>query len=48
MAASASTGATLFSYHDYTPGSQFWGTASIAGGVLYLGNQDGKLFAFGS
>lgn len=44
----ASTGNTLFSYQDSNSGSNFWGPASVANGVAYIGNQDGTLFAFGS
>lgn len=40
------TGTTLFSYRDASPGSNFWGPATISNGTLYIGNQDGKLVAF--
>ncbi len=43
----ARTGATLFSYHDPSPVSLFWGTPTISNGMLYIGNKDGSLFAFG-
>jgi outer membrane protein assembly factor BamB len=46
FAMSARTGATLFQFADTTPGSNFWGAASFSNGVLYAGNQDGRLFAF--
>jgi polyvinyl alcohol dehydrogenase (cytochrome) len=42
----ASTGQTLFTYRDPS-GGWFYGAASIANGVLYEGNTDGRLFAFG-
>jgi len=41
------TGATLFSYHDPSAVSLFWGTPTISNGMLYIGNKDGTLFAFG-
>jgi outer membrane protein assembly factor BamB len=47
MASDASTGNALFQYQDTNPGSQFWGAASVSSGVVYIGNQDGHLFAFG-
>ncbi|MDR2987716.1 MAG: PQQ-binding-like beta-propeller repeat protein, partial [Nocardiopsaceae bacterium] len=43
-----SNGATLFSYRDGSATSNFWGTATISNGTTYIGNQDGKLFAFRS
>lgn len=42
-----SNGATLFSYQDSASGSAFWGAPSISHGIVYMGNQDGNLFAFG-
>jgi outer membrane protein assembly factor BamB len=42
----ASTGAILWSYKDTTSGSDFWGAMTISNGVVYAGNQDGKLYAF--
>jgi len=41
------TGTQLFSFHDTSTGSQFIGPGSIANGVLYHGNIDGYLYAFG-
>jgi hypothetical protein len=41
------TGAQLFSFQDTGTGSQFMGPGSIASGVLYHGNTDGYLYAFG-
>jgi len=43
----ASTGKKLFTYHDTVTGAGFWAAASISNGVLYIGNMDGKLYAFG-
>jgi outer membrane protein assembly factor BamB len=39
-------GTTLFAYQDAAKDSTFDGAATIAHGVLYLGNLDGTLFAF--
>jgi len=39
-----SDGATLFSFQD-TSFNWFYAPATIAGGTVYIGNQDGKLFA---
>ena len=41
------TGAQLFSFQDTGTGSQFMGPGSIASCVLYHGNTDGYLYAFG-
>ncbi len=43
----ANTGNTLFTYSDINTGSTFYGAASISNGVLYVGNMDGILYAFG-
>ncbi len=43
----ATTGQKLFLYADPTSGSKFWGAASVSNGVLYMGNLDGNLYAFG-
>lgn len=43
-----SNGQTLYTYADGHKGSYFYGAASISGGVLYIGNFDGILYAFGS
>lgn len=45
-ALSTSNGAVLWSFPDTSTGSDFWGPASIANGVVYVGNQDGNLYAF--
>jgi polyvinyl alcohol dehydrogenase (cytochrome) len=45
-ALAASTGKTLWTYQDTSAGSNFWGSASVSNGVLYVGNQDGNLYAF--
>lgn len=42
------SGQTLFTYTDTTTGSNFYGPPSISNGVLYTGNADGNLYAFGS
>jgi outer membrane protein assembly factor BamB len=42
----ASTGSVLFQYQDTNP-SYFWGAASVSSGIVYVGNSDGRLFAFG-
>jgi outer membrane protein assembly factor BamB len=47
LGVSTRTGGTLFSYTDSSAGSAFWGPASVANGVIYIGNQDGHLDAFG-
>jgi outer membrane protein assembly factor BamB len=43
-----STGARLFTFQDTNATSNFWGPGSISNGVLYQGNKDGKLYAFGT
>jgi polyvinyl alcohol dehydrogenase (cytochrome) len=43
----SSTGNTLFSYTDTNTNSLFWGAATIINGILYEGNMDGNLYAFG-
>lgn len=45
-AVATSTGATLWTYKDTNSGSDFWGAATISNGQLYVGNQDGNLYAF--
>jgi outer membrane protein assembly factor BamB len=44
----ASDGSSLFNYHDTNSGSAFWSGASISNGVIYIGNQDGHLYALGT
>ncbi len=44
----ADTGATLFTFADATAGSAFWGPVTVSGGLAYVGNQDGTLFALGT
>jgi outer membrane protein assembly factor BamB len=44
----ASDGHTLYSYTDTKNNSHFYGPASISNGVLYTGNVDGYLYAFGT
>jgi polyvinyl alcohol dehydrogenase (cytochrome) len=46
-AVSVSTGAILWRYQDANSGSDFWGAPAISDGRFYVGNQDGKLYAFG-
>ena len=46
-AIATSTGATLWSYRDTNGGSDFWGAPTILSGQVYVGNQDGSLYAFG-
>jgi outer membrane protein assembly factor BamB len=41
-----STGAMLWTFQDTSTGSNFWGAATISNGIVYIGNQDGKLYAF--
>jgi polyvinyl alcohol dehydrogenase (cytochrome) len=41
------TGNQLFSFQDTSTGSNFEGPGSISNGVLYHGNTDGYLYAFG-
>lgn len=43
----ASTGSTLFTYLDSRTRSNFWGPAMISNGMLFEGNADGFLYAFG-
>ena len=43
----SSTGKALFTYKDSSTNSTFWAPASISNGVLYVGNKDGILYAFG-
>ncbi|HKF37305.1 MAG TPA: PQQ-binding-like beta-propeller repeat protein [Ktedonobacteraceae bacterium] len=45
--ANSATGKFPFTYKDTTTNSNFWGPASISNGVLYIGNRDGNLYAFG-
>jgi outer membrane protein assembly factor BamB len=44
----ASTGSQLFSFTDTHTKSMFAGPASISHGMLYQGNMDGMLYAFGT
>jgi polyvinyl alcohol dehydrogenase (cytochrome) len=46
-AVASSTGAILWSYQDTNGGSDFWGAPTISNGQVYVGNQDGNLYAFG-
>jgi outer membrane protein assembly factor BamB len=42
------TGAILWSHQDTNSGSDFWGAPAISNGRVYVGNQDGNLYAFGA
>ena len=48
MIVNASTGKQLFSFQDKSSKSNFLGPSSISNGVLYQGNNDGYLYAFGT
>ena len=48
MMVNTSTGSRLFTFQDSNAKSNFWGPGSISNGVLYQGNKDGKLYAFGT
>ncbi len=43
----AVTNQTLFRFHDINRGSIFFGSASISNGMMYIGNMDDNLYAFG-
>lgn len=43
-----SDGRTLYTYTDTNNNSNFYGPASISNGMLYIGNFDGFLYAFGT
>ncbi|HLX41469.1 MAG TPA: PQQ-binding-like beta-propeller repeat protein [Ktedonobacteraceae bacterium] len=43
----SSTGKQLFTYQDAAKKSDFWGAATIINGMLFQGNMDGYLYAFG-
>jgi len=40
-------GTIVWSYKDKHGGSRFWGAPTVSGGRVYVGNQDGRLYAFG-
>lgn len=44
----ATTGKQLFSFQDTSSKSNFLGPSSISNGILYQGNTDGYLYAFGT
>ena len=46
-AVNSGSGAILWSFTDPNPGSDFFGAPTISNGQLYVGNQDGILYAFG-
>jgi outer membrane protein assembly factor BamB len=43
----SATGKTLFTFHDANSNARFFGAASVSNGVLYIGNRDRNLYAFG-
>jgi polyvinyl alcohol dehydrogenase (cytochrome) len=43
----AVTSQTLFRYNDTNTGSIFFGPASISNGMMFIGNMDDNLYAFG-
>lgn len=43
----AATGKQLYVFHDDNAASRFWGTATVSNGIIYIGNRDGYLYAFG-
>jgi outer membrane protein assembly factor BamB len=43
----AATGQSRFDYDVAGPGATFFGSATVSNGVLYIGNENGSLFAFG-
>jgi len=40
-------GTIVWSYKDTHGGSGFWGAPTVSGGRVYVGNRDGRLYAFG-
>jgi polyvinyl alcohol dehydrogenase (cytochrome) len=47
VAVDSATGKQVFTFRDASAGSRFVASATIVNGALYLGNEDGKLYAFG-
>jgi outer membrane protein assembly factor BamB len=47
-ALNVSTGAKLWSYQLNSPSTDSWSSAAVAKGILYVGFEEGTLFAFGS
>ncbi|QBD81493.1 hypothetical protein EPA93_38200 [Ktedonosporobacter rubrisoli] len=47
IALDTGTGRQAFAYNDQDKASLFWGTPTICNGMLYMGNRDGLLYAFG-
>ncbi len=43
----SANGNTLFQFEDKNKDTFFYGAASIAHGIIYVGNIDGNLYAFG-
>jgi polyvinyl alcohol dehydrogenase (cytochrome) len=48
LAVAASDGHTLYTFTDANSNSHFYGPATISKGVLYIGDFDGLMYAFGS
>ena len=44
----SSDGHRLYTHADTNNNSHYYGPASISNGVLYIGNFDGYLYAFGT
>jgi hypothetical protein len=44
---STASGATVYRFNTGTAGATFWGSSSIAASMLFSGNQNGTLYAFG-
>ena len=47
-AVDARTGTILWRYQDTNTSSAFWGVPTTSNGLVYFGNQDGNLYAFGT
>jgi len=47
-ALNVSDGAKLWSYQLDSPSTDSWSSAAMANGILYVGFEEGTLFAFGS
>jgi outer membrane protein assembly factor BamB len=45
---SAKNGKQLFTYVDKSAHSRFWGSGSFSNGMVFFGNNDGKMYAVGS
>lgn len=47
MGIRTSDGATIFRFLDLHSGSNFWGSPSVSGGGVFIGNMDGNLYSLG-